>query len=747
MKTKRTLFLLLSLLSLLSLMPVFGIDSSFVVAQRNQPARPLINPARPRIKTDPARKKPVVSRQSRSSDRVWQRIDKNKISTRLSDTQTLSPTLTNDSEMFTLNPVAIERILRRAEAVAARPAIKGRRNQVVLQVPLPDATYKQFAIRESSIMAPELAARFPKYKSYAGQGVRDKSATLRLSYTPFGMSAIVLSAEGATYINALGKGDDRTYVVYSKENLRQDESQFRCSVAEDKRARPDANLASGNNRSFSWGGTLRTFRLAVAATGEYTQLRGKNFNTESEKIDAAYDAIYKTIDSVNIIYQQELGIRLELVAKERDLIYADPVADPYSDRVNFPSDFDYLEKLMDENQNKIDAVVGPLNYDIGHVFGIEGGGLASPGTVCKDAWKAKGATGKDDPDPYTFDIEYVAHEIGHQFGANHTFNEITSYCKYRNDSTAFEPGGGTTIMGYGDICDPSVHTHTYKDNYFHVISLMEITDYVAQISGCPVSTPRNNLPPAVVAGPDRVIPIDTLFTLTATGSDPDNDKISYCWEQFDTCGCADPNTDVDRRHSPIYRSRRPDQSQSRTFPRLEDVLFNQPSRGEEFVKVDRVMNFRVTARDEWGNFSYDTLKVTFANNGSPFVVKEPNPPATWVAGTSQTITWDVANTNQSPINCLAVRISLSTDGGLTFPKILKDGARNDGSETVVVPNLETRIARIKVEAVGNVFFDISNNDFEIKSRHANSRALRRPVNLAFRRARPAAIKPVARPVS
>jgi hypothetical protein len=221
-------------------------------------------------------------------------------------------------------------------------------------------------------------------------------------------------------------------------------------------------------------------------------------------------------------------------------------------------------------------------------------------------------------------------------------------------------------------------------------------------------------PPTVNAGPNYTIPQGTPFTLTATGTDPNGDYLTYTWEEMDLGTASPPSTDDGSR--PIFRSFLPTSSPSRTFPKLADILNNTTTIGESLPTTTRSMNFRVTARDNrlgGGGTASDDMIVNVRADSGPFVVTQPDIAVTWPVGSSQTVTWNVANTTGAPVSCVNVKISLSTDGGNTFPIVLAASTPNDGTEAITMPNYPTTSARIKVEAVGNVFFDISNANFTI----------------------------------
>ncbi|HEX8117522.1 MAG TPA: M12 family metallo-peptidase, partial [Pyrinomonadaceae bacterium] len=327
-----------------------------------------------------------------------------------------------------------------------------------------------------------------------------------------------------------------------------------------------------------------------------------------------------------------------------------------------------------------------------------------------------GATGSNEPRGDAFDVDYVAHEMGHQFGANHTFNATTESChNNRNPTTAYEPGSGSTIMGYAGICGPS-DLQRNSDSYFHVASLEEILDYVTseEVRAVPRLTRTNNRPPAVVAGQRFVVPKGTPFRLDAVGTDADGDVVTFDWEQFDLGKESPPDDDGDEAR-PIFRSFNPSKAAARFFPLLESLTAGRLPPGEALPARTRQMSFRVTGRDNrsgGGGVSVADATVSVITDSGPFVVNGPAAAAAWTVGTRQAVAWSVAGTSAAPVNCGRVRVSLSTDGGKTFT-VLVPSTPNTGSAAVTVPNTPTERARVMVEAVDNAFFNLSPGDFRV----------------------------------
>jgi hypothetical protein len=588
--------------------------------------------------------------------------------------------------------------------------------QTIITLPMPDGTLARFSIEESPIMEPGLAAQFPQIKTYRGQGIDDPTATTRLDVTPAGFHAIVLSAGNTVYLDPYAKGDTANYISYYKRDFRKDGASFQCLFDEANKDLPPA--ISQPVPYVSNAGTLRTYRLALAATREYTTAAGGT-------VLAAMARMTTTMNRVNGIYERDLSIRMVMVANNANIVFtAEP--DGYTNNSGFA--------MLSENQTKLDAVIGTSNYDIGHVFSTGGGGVASLNVPCVGGSKARGVTGLSNPVGDVFAVDYVAHEMGHQFGGRHTFNGSQGSCGGNGGSSAaYEPGSGSTIMAYAGICSTQ-DLQLNSNDYFHVKSLEEIIAFITSGSGtCAAQTATGNIQPTVNAGTDFTIPKGTPFTLTATGSDANGDALTFCWEEYDLGPSSPPDNDVDGFARPIFRSYNPTSSLARTFPSMAYILGNAnnpPSSfscpngpgscttGEALPSITRTMSFQVTARDNraaGGGVNTDTVVINVTAASGPFVITQPDSAVSWDGGTSQTVTWDVANTTAGPVNCANVKISLSTDGGDTFPIVIAASTPNDGTQTITVPSAATTQGRIKVEAVGNIFFDISNANFTINA--------------------------------
>ena len=515
------------------------------------------------------------------------------------------------------------------------------------------------------------------------------------------------------YIDPARRGDTRNYVSFYKHDIRPgaiDGLDCGFKPAKTAATRPTQNFGVATPAAIGSGGLLRTYRVAVAATGEYSTFHGGT-------VPLAQAAIVTSVNRVVGVYEKELAVRLVLVPNNDRLVYLNPATDPYTN--------DSGEVLLSENQALVDLLIGPANYDIGHVFSTGGGGIAGYAVVCRTGLKAQGVTGSSSPVADAFDIDYVAHEMGHQFSGSHPFNGSSGSCNggNREDSAAWEPGSGSTIMAYAGICAPQ-NLQPNSDAFFHVGNYEEMRGFIVA-STCPTTATTGNRPPTV-SGPASglTLPGGTPFRLTATGADADGDPLLYSWEEIDRGTTGSPTAaQTADNNVPLFRSFVPSTSPTRYFPRLADVVSNTATIGERLPTVSRKLTFKCTARDQHrgtagvigGVTSSDSVKLRVTSAAGPFLVASPNTALSWDGASTQTVTWDVAGTTANGVNCASVNIRLSTDGGFTYPTALALGVPNNGTATIKVPSVTTTTARVMVEAVGNYFFDISDANFTIVS--------------------------------
>lgn len=623
--------------------------------------------------------------------------------------------------LFDLNTTSLRKDLF---AVTGNNATK---HSAIITLPNAAGNLEEFEVFEASNFEPDLQAQFPEIRAYSGKGITDRYASLKLSISPQGIQTMVFRAEKpAEFIEPYSK-DHSVYAVYASQR---DNSKigWTCSTVEDNMiSKLNEQTASLTGSS---SGTLKTMRLAQSCNGEYANYFGA---TSAAQVGLVLAAINNTLTRCNGVYEKDLALHLNLISNSTSVFYYNPATDPYSTQ---------LSQWNLQLQQTLTSVIGSANYDIGHMFGASGGGgnAGCIGCVCvnpankRSLAKGSGITSPADgiPQGDNFDIDYVVHEVGHQLGANHTFsmsNEGTGANK--------EVGSGITIMGYAGITSQDVAPHSI--DIYHEASIAQIQANLATKT-CPVTTniTANNVAPVIAALSNYTIPISTPFALTGSATDANGDALTYCWEQNDNASSTQTGAasvaSPTKATGPNWLSFSPTVSGTRTFPRLSTILAGLNVTGplpggdaganiEALSSVSRTLNFRLTVRDNHafsstapvavGQTSFADAVVTVSNTSGPFAVTAPNTAVTWTAGAAVNVTWSVNGTTAAPVSCANVKISLSTDGGLTFPTVLAASTANDGSETITVPSVTSTTCRVKVEAVGNIFFDISNANFTI----------------------------------
>ncbi len=575
-----------------------------------------------------------------------------------------------------------------------------------IELPGPDGRWHSFELEDAPIAGAALMSRYPGIHTFT---LRNGAYQGRGDITPQGFHAILLGREGDTWlIDPMQRYGD-TYQAYYKRDLAMAEDRAIVCEQDTEAAAMDNSwldphkndnrkaLTMGAGRSASIG--LRTYRLALACTGEYASFHGGT-------VPSVLAAMITAMNRVNAIYERDLAIRMIIIDDNDQLIFLDAGSDPYDNNNG--------SRMLGQNQTTVNNIIGAQNYDIGHVFSTGGGGIAALGSVCTSS-KARGVTGLNSPVGDPFYVDYVCHEIGHQFSGNHSFNNCSGN---ENPGTAFEPGSGTTIMAYAGLCG-SNNVQFQSDDYFHVGSLQEMFNFSRAGAGnsCATIIPTGNTAPVVtIAHPQNlVIPVRTPFELTGSAVDTEDDTLYYNWEQYDlgpTVSLGNPTVDA-----PSFRSMPPTTDPTRVFPRIQDILSNASNAREVLPTYSRNLTFRLTARDynaEAGGAAWAQLRMSATDQAGPFRVVAPTAGKVWETGRYEEIHWEVAGTDLAPVNCANVDILLSLDGGLTWTDTLAAGIPNNGFTVLLVPDIQTDRARIKVKGQDHVFFQVNPGNFRIQ---------------------------------
>ena len=609
----------------------------------------------------------------------------------VSKTKVFRNTVPQEFKLFTLNPVELNSLLATAPQRFTTPS------NAIIEFPTSNGEIQKFRVYEASVLDALLQAQYPTIRSYTAQGIDDPSAIARFSYSDSGLNVMISSANyGTIYIDPYTK-DLNQYISYATNSLPEDSRSFECLVQDTLQ---DEVVLSPLNAD---DGKLRTYRLALACTGEYAQYHLNNQGIPSSATDevkkaAVLTAMNTAMTRINGVFEKEIALTMVIIANNTEIIFLNAGSDPYTNNNG--------GAMLGQNQSTINSIIGAANYDIGHVFSTGGGGIASLGSVCGSS-KAQGVTGLPQPIGDNFYINYVAHEMGHQYRANHTQNNSCN----RNNATSMEPGSASTIMGYAGICSPNVQSDS--DAYFHAISIQEMWGFISILGGsaCPVETNTGNAPPTADAGLDFTIPRTTPFILKGIATDPDTeDVLSHNWEQMNPqIGTMPPqNTSA---FGPMFRSENSLISPNRYMPKLSTVLNGQTQTTWEVVpSVSRTMKFRYTVRDNVAGGSSsasDDTVITVDGDSGPFVVTSQNTSTTWSPQSNETITWDVAGTDVAPVDSPNVDILFSTNGGQTYDVVIAEDIPNNGSAAISAPNLNTTSGRFMIISSNNIFYDIN----------------------------------------
>jgi chitodextrinase len=636
-----------------------------------------------------------------------------------------SNAVTIENKMRLTNPQLFEFDINGfKQIVSASPKrfISDAKSPIIVSFPNAEGQLENFRILESSNMDPELAAKYPEIKSYIGQGVENPTSTIYFSISPLGLQSMLIKADQSAVFIEPYTTDLSTYSVYRKADKAASLNKFECTVINNAHTSLNRTITARPNAD---DGNLRTFRLALSVTGEYTTYFG---GTKA----LALAAMNNSMTRVNGVFEKDFGVHMNLIANDDLVIYTSASTDPYS-----AATAGAAGSWNQELQTALTSTIGSANYDIGHLFGASGGGgnagciacVCINPTTSVPLGKGSGFTSPSDgiPQGDNFDIDYVAHEMGHQFGGNHTFT-------HSNEGTIaqVEPGSGTTIMGYAGITG-ATDVQAHSDPFFHAVSIQQITNYVKSTT-CQTTTVTGNAIPTANAGLDYTIPKGTPFMLTGSGTDANADALTYDWEQMDKGTTTTTYPSITATTGPAFKSFVTSTKPTRYFPQLATILTGATSwKWEAVPNVARTLNFRLTVRDNHAGGpanNSDDMIVTVNTTAGPFLVSAPNTAVSYIGGSSQTVTWAVAGTTANNVNCANVDILLSTDGGLTYPTTLLAATPNDGTQVVTIPNTPGTQNRIMVKGSAHIFFDVSNVNFTITAGTTDTVAPTAPTTLA-----------------
>ena len=570
---------------------------------------------------------------------------------------------------------------------------------VIITLPNAEGEMERFELFEASNFEPELQAQYPDIRSYVGIGIDDKKAQLRMSIDPKGVQTMIFRAGKKTEFMEPYSENGLIYASYVS-SRQKGKMPFTCSTV-DHSLSNRLSEEIDNQEVLASNGVLKTFRLALSCTGEYGTFHGG--------AAGALAAMNATMTRVNGVFEKDLAVRLNIIANNNLVVYTNAATDPYSPASG-------INNWNSQLQSTLTSVIGEANYDIGHLFGATGGGgnAGCIGCVCVNGQKGSGITSPADGVPAgdLFDIDYVAHELGHQLGANHTFSE-----DIEGTGVNVEPGSGSTIMAYAGITNFNVQGNS--DDYFTYRSILQIQSNLVN-KACANNVTLNNPALTITNGGNWTIPNGTAYILTGTNP-TNNPGATFTWEQNNSATAAVTGANSicypTKPAGPNFRSLPPVSTPVRYMPAFSSVLNNNlTSTWESVSTIGRTMAFTLTARDNIANGGQTntvSASITVSATAGPFAVTSQNSSGvSWNQGSTQTITWAVNNTT-TLTGSSNVDILLSTDGGLTFPTVLASNTPNDGTENITVPNIASQTCRIMIKPTGNIYYALNTVPFSI----------------------------------
>lgn len=641
------------------------------------------------------------------SNNCWIEIEKTSENVSINNGETAfhrntgHPIAVTNYKIFTLDRAQIEEKLKEAPLEFHR---KRGETPAVIELPLANGQLESFLVEETEVLQKSLARKYPNIKTYTGKGLNNSSLKVRFDLNSKGFNGMIYGVGSTIFIDPITSddGSDRC-MVYFKNDFNNIHSIPECLTKENEHfISPTTNRRAES----SLGEELRVYKIAIACRANYTAFHGG--------VESAMEAVVTAMNRVIGVYRRDLAISFVIVDNNDQLIFSGTDDYPVSS-----------DDILNYNQQLLDNIIGTENYDIGHIFAAGGGGFTKIAGVCDVAIKAKGHTGLSNPSGDPFYIDYLCHEIGHQFGADHTYNSLVGFCgSQRVAANAYEPGSGSTIMAYTGICGAD-NLQENSDDYFHTASQNQIIFYSGTGGGndCAEIMQIGNQPPEIsLAEQSFNIPINTPFELEAIATDPDGETMTYCWEQYDTAQPGgSPNSPVG--NAPIFRSFPPTTNPVRTFPQMSDILNNVQTLGEILPAYTRNILFRLTVRDNneiCGGVSSDFVILGVNEDSGPFAITSQNETEEWLTGEDVNITWDPAGTESGPINCSNVDLFYSADGGQNFDLVLAQGIPNNGLATLTLPNNQNIVGengRIKIKCSDNIFFDINDANIVVNNPH------------------------------
>ena len=433
--------------------------------------------------------------------------------------------------------------------------------------------------------------------------------------------------------------------------------------------------------------TLRVYRLAMYIT--YNAF-SRTFKKDIQKVKQFWK---DTEAFLNKVYMRDIGVKFELVDDERLI-----TTEPSEEKFKISHNSSYVVGLSTQ---VINDLIGEENYDIGISIsytssrGIRGLAIIDGGYRASDKGAAVATPTKD----------VIAHEIGHLFGARHTFSGSVS-----------DPASEKTEYDRGQ----SIMSHGVEREFFSLSSIQRIREKLLQAPYKRGITFASN-PPKIDATKIKkayTIPKDTYFQFHIPATDPDSSQLLYMVQQRDVrlgeevsiaqYAIVKPSEREPVTFSRVYSLKTGNEianswtphQQAGTFTFWLGVSDALPEQNEDYIVQYDLAETKVTVKE-----------------GIPFQVTTQTIGKNYKVGDKLSLTWSVDN---DIFKATKVRILLSDDLGKTFKYTLAENIDNNGSYELTLPNLsigkilygETSLkvpaGVIKIEVIDGIAFAMTN---------------------------------------
>ncbi|MCO6460817.1 MAG: T9SS type A sorting domain-containing protein [Saprospiraceae bacterium] len=595
------------------------------------------------------------------------------------------------NNLFTVNFEALNAILTQAS--------RDENVSFTLEVPVLDGKKESYKVLPSSVMEPELQVKYPLIRTFKLVSLATGSMEGRIGISPEGFYGIIDIDGHEVLINKVNRENTSLYSVFRLTDNLSPESLITPLPCGDDFSEKITGMDTDQLAQRSTEVRMRHFRVGIATTSSFVS------DINATTIDEVLAKIVQIINQVNLRYNKDFGMHLDLIANTTNLF-------------NMTKEDDFFRiqnnggQLLGPSQDFFNMKLQPSDYDFGQTwttYCTDVGGVVS-GSACNNQSKARGVS--CGPTNVSYFLQTVKHEMGHQFSASHTFNSCNGSTQQASQG-AYEPGSGSTIMSYAGSCGPDNIAGSASD-YFHVISILQVREHNKAYATCGTDAEGVNTVPEITLPTYEsdllTIPQLTPYELVGNATDAENDHLYYIWEEFDQ-GNGEP-LGTNFATGPLNRTYPPNDDRNiRMVPTFNKIVTETFDITDRLPQATREMNWKFVVRDyntTVGGVAIADFKFKVDSNAGPFKFTFPDITSDTALQVGQYVElkWDVANTDKAPVNAKFVDIFYSINGGADFTDTLALRTPNDGAEYVMLPRKAVN-GRFKIKGSGSIFLDIS----------------------------------------